>query len=89
MLSVVTHHLAADLPPQSPSLSTPIVFERSEPTPQRWEYRVVTIDPREEEPLGEARLAELGAEGWLLAGLLRHGAEHALARISYYFVRAA
>jgi hypothetical protein len=71
--------------PQHPP--TPIIFE--EAPRARWEYRVVTIDPREEEPLGEERLSALGAEGWLLAGILPHPAERVVTRISYYFVRAA
>jgi hypothetical protein len=54
----------------------------------KWEYRVITVDPREEEPLTEARLAEVGTEGWLLAAVVDltsqpHG------RLHYYFVRAA
>jgi hypothetical protein len=54
----------------------------------KWEYRVVTVDPREEEPLGEARMAELGAEGWLLASFADL-AGHPRGRLFYYFVRPA
>lgn len=66
---------------------TPVVFERA--APQRWEYRVITIDPREDEPLSEARLGELGAEGWLLAGTAQYPVSSSAVRIAYYFVRAA
>jgi hypothetical protein len=66
---------------------TPVVFEPA--SPQRWEYRVVAIDTREEAPLDDARLNTLGAEGWLLAGVItlpgRSDAQHIL----YHFVRSA
>jgi hypothetical protein len=70
------------------SLPMPVVFDRAEP--QRWEYHVLTIDPREDEALDETVLGKLGAEGWLLAGVLPYpsgGADSA--KIVYYFVRAA
>ena len=73
-------HTASPMP-------TPIVFERTEP--QRWEYHVVTIDPREEAPLDEARLGELGAEGWLLAAVLQFPTGAAPTRLLYHFVRSA
>jgi hypothetical protein len=65
----------------------PVVFERAEP--QRWEYHVVTIDPREDEPLDEAVLGKLGGEGWLLAGVLPYPTSGASGKIVYYFVRSA
>lgn len=74
---------------QSPSLAVPIIFEKVETPRARWEYHVVTIDPREQEPLGEAELAALGGEGWLLAGILPHPSERVTSRVSYYFVRQA
>jgi hypothetical protein len=74
--------------PQRPSgtMPTPIVFERAEPT--RWEYRVIALDPREEEPLGEDRLNALGDEGWLLTTTVSLAGSSATIRIYYYFVRA-
>lgn len=74
---------------QGPSLPMPIIYERVEAAQQKWDYKVVTIDPREELPLDEQRLAVLGAEGWLLAGILQHPSERAISRVSYYFVRAS
>ena len=73
--------------PASPRPMLPLmVFEpASRPT---WEYRVVTVDPREDEPLGEARMAELGTEGWLLAAVLDHTSQPR-GRVYYYFVRTA
>jgi hypothetical protein len=64
---------------------TPIVFERAAPT--RWEYHVVSIDPREDEPLDETALAALGGEGWLLANILTLPSGQTISRIYYYFVR--
>jgi hypothetical protein len=72
--------------PRGPSfIPAPMVFEPAEP--QRWEYHVVRIDLREDEPLDETTLAGLGADGWLLAGM----AEPQTGRPSlyYYFVRPA
>ncbi len=64
--------------PQPFGLPMPIVYERV--TEQvHWEYRVVTIDLREEPPLDEERLSALGAEGWLLAEYrpaTRHARSH-------------
>jgi hypothetical protein len=64
-------------------LPAPMVFEPAEP--QRWAYHVVRLDLREDEPLDEAALTALGADGWLLAGTVtaREGRE-----LYYYFVRA-
>ncbi|MFI5272474.1 MAG: hypothetical protein ACHQ4H_05505 [Ktedonobacterales bacterium] len=67
--------------------SLPIVYEPA--SPARWEYRVITLDPREDEPLDEAALAVLGGDGWLLAGILPNASGDSHPRIHYYFVRAA
>jgi hypothetical protein len=66
---------------------TPIVFERADPA--RWEYHVVHLDPREDEPLDESALAALGNEGWLLANVLTLPSGGTVAHIYYYFVRQA
>lgn len=79
-------YLANEPKPASPP-PTPIVFERAEPP--RWEYRVVAIDPREDEPLDEKALASLGSEGWLLANILTLPSGQTISRIYYYFVRQA
>ena len=74
--------------PPAPRPPVPIVFEPAART--AWEYRVVVIDTREEEPLTEAQAAELGAEGWLLAAVLDHTPSgRPGGRLHYYFVRAA
>jgi hypothetical protein len=77
-----------EAPHQSPLIPAPVVFEPAEP--QKWEYRTVSIDLREDEPLDGAPLAALGAEGWLLAGILQPPvAGGASPRVTYYFVRSA
>lgn len=74
--------------PQAPRLPVPMVFEPAART--EWEYRVVVIDTREEEPLTEAQATELGGEGWLLAAVLdQTGSGRPGGRLHYYFVRAA
>jgi hypothetical protein len=69
---------------RSGPLSMPVVFD--EVGPQRYEYHVVSLDPREDEPLDETALQALGKEGWLLAGILPP-ADGAAKRIVYYFLR--
>ena len=77
-------YLANEAKPASPP-PTPIVFERADPA--RWEYHVVAIDPREDEPLNEQALAALGSDGWLLANVLSLPNGQTISRIYYYFVR--
>jgi len=79
-------YLTYEAKPASPP-PTPIVFERA--APARWEYRVVAIDPREDEPLDEQALAALGSDGWLLANILSLPNGQTISRIYYYFVRQA
>ena len=52
------------------SVHVPMVYERVPVEPVRWEYRVLTVDAREEDLPDAVRLNELGAEGWLLVGVL-------------------
>jgi hypothetical protein len=78
--------LDAGLPFPQATPPMPIVYERADPP--KWEYRLVTIDPREDEPLDESALAALGAEGWLLVGILQHPISER-AHLLYHFVRAA
>jgi len=77
-------------PPTQPfSLPMPIVYERITER-VRWEYRVVSVDLREEPPLDEERLSALGAEGWLLASAVQPpSARDDAHTIVYYFVRQA
>ncbi len=70
---------------RSGPLSLPVVFD--DVGPQPYEYHVVSIDPREDEPLDETALQALGKDGWLLAGLLPPAEGSAARRLIYYFVR--
>ncbi len=81
--------LGEPAPNQPFSLPMPIVYERvAERVP--WEYRVISVDLREEPPLGEDRLAALGAEGWLLAGTIQPpSARETSHTVIYYFLRQA
>ncbi len=56
------------------SLHVPMVYEHVPVEPVRWEYRVLTVDTREEDLPDAVQLNELGAQGWLLVGLLNQGA---------------
>ena len=79
--------LDAGLPFPQATPPMPIVYERADPP--KWEYRLVTIDPREDEPLTEEALAALGSDGWLLANILTLPDGQIISRIYYYFVRQA
>jgi hypothetical protein len=62
----------------------PMVYEQVPVEPQQWEYKTLTIDPREEELPGAVELNELGSAGWLLVGVVKSGERQP---IHYYFVR--
>lgn len=51
----------------------PMVYEQVPAEPQQWEYKVLIVDPREEELPGAEDLNELGNAGWLLVGSMRPG----------------
>lgn len=65
-------------------IPAPMVFEPAEP--QRWAYHIVRIDLREDEPLDEDTLNALGADGWLLAGIVEPHTSRPY--LYYHFVRA-
>ena len=71
------------------SLHIPMVYESTPQQQEPWEYRVETLDVREEGLLDAARLNELGKEGWLLVSLLDENASGKGSRVHYYFVRAS
>ena len=81
----------ASTPPDAPrgGYPSPMLFVPAPRDPARWEYRVVVVDTREEEPLDESRLAELGQDGWLLAGAVQPASGFATSKLYYYFLRAA
>jgi hypothetical protein len=69
-----------------PTLHVPVVYENTTVSPQKWEYHVLSVDAREEELPDQARLSELGAQGWLLVGVLaQENGKHG--QVYYYFAR--
>ena len=52
------------------SLHVPMVYEQVTAEPAHWEYRVLAVDTREEDLPDAVLLNELGAQGWLLVGVL-------------------
>jgi len=58
----------------SKSIHVPMVYEQVPVEPVRWEYRVLTVDTREEDLPDAVQLNELGAQGWLLVGVLEQRA---------------
>jgi hypothetical protein len=51
-----------------------MVYEQMPVEPVRWEYHVMIVDTREMDLPDTAQLNELGAQGWLLVGILNQGA---------------
>ena len=73
MALLMTFHTGNHLSEQKDvhsSVHVPMVYERVPAEPVHWEYRVLTVDAREEDLPDTVRLNELGAEGWLLVGVL-------------------
>ncbi len=56
------------------SIHVPMVYEQVPVEPVRWEYHVLTVDTREKDLPDAVQLNELGAQGWLLVGVLEQGA---------------
>jgi hypothetical protein len=52
------------------SLHVPMVYEQMPLEPVQWEYHVLVVDTREMDIPGVTQLNELGAQGWLLVGIL-------------------
>jgi len=71
----------------SASLPMPIVYENTPLTPTLWEYRVLTVDLREEAAPDAALLNKLGNEGWLLISILDQQSSSSRSLVYYYFVR--
>jgi len=55
------------------SLHVPMVYEQVPVEPVHWEYHVMIVDTREMDVPDAAQLNELGAQGWLLVGILNQG----------------
>ena len=56
------------------NLHVPMVYEQLPVEPARWEYHVMIVDTREMDVPDATQLNELGAQGWLLVGILTQGA---------------
>lgn len=69
-----------DPEPASPSI--PVVYEKEE---YHWQYKCIRQNIDNEEPLDEARLNELGKEGWELVTVYKQNNNIVL----YYFKRLA
>jgi hypothetical protein len=55
------------------NLHVPMVYEQLPVEPVRWEYHVLIVDTREMDIPDATQLNELGAQGWLLVGILNQG----------------
>ena len=87
MLSIVSSGHFAGQNDVQPALHVPMVYESVAISPRQWEYHVLSVDIREEAPLDEARLKELGEQSWLLVGVLEQRQDGMTSRVYYYFVR--
>ncbi len=70
-----------------PNLYVPMVYESVPSNPPHWEYRVVSVDTREGSLPDDAYLNELGAQEWLLVGVLEQRRSESGSLVHYYFVR--
>ena len=70
-----------------PSLHIPMIYERVPATPLLWEYRVLSVNTREESLPDEARLNELGGQGWLLINVLEQHLSGSSVYVHYHLVR--
>lgn len=52
------------------NLHVPMVYEQLPVEPVHWEYHVMVVDTREMDLPDVTQLNELGAQGWLLVGIL-------------------
>ena len=68
---------------RSPSF-VPMVYEKFEPTPTRWEYHVLSIDTKEQALPDAIVLNELGGKGWILVNVINLSTSSS---VNFYFVR--
>ena len=69
------------------NLHVPMVYEQMSVEPVSWEYRVLTVDAREMDLPDTTQFNELGAQGWLLVGILDQSRMGKSSFVHYYFVR--
>ena len=71
--------------PEGHSMSyVPMVYEKFEPAPTRWEYHMLTVDIREQELPDTTQLNELGSKGWILVNVVDQTTS---SYVYFYFVR--
>lgn len=70
-----------------PTLHIPMVYENVPYNAPRWEYRVLSVDTREEALPDETYLNELGAQGWMLISVLEQRRSESGSLVHYYFAR--
>lgn len=68
-----------------PTLHVPMVYETVPYSAPRWEYRVLSVDTREENLPDQAYLNELGAQGWMLVSVLDQRRSESGSIVHYYF----
>jgi len=62
----------------------PMVYESMPAQDLNWEYRVLSVDPREKALPDATALNELGSAGWLLVSVVKASEREP---VHYYFVR--
>jgi hypothetical protein len=86
-MGYLSHISMGDKPDVRPSVFVPTVYEHVAAEPVRWEYHVLTIDPRETVLPDDDQLNALGKEGWILVSILDESASGKGHRVHYYFAR--
>ncbi len=84
---VPSHRIMSGQTDDRLSLPLPMVYENVPVELPRWEYRVLTVDTREEALPDAEQLNELGAEGWSLVGVLEQSTSGKGSIVFYYFIR--
>lgn len=62
----------------------PMVYEKFEPSPTRWEYHVLKVDTSERELPDAVQMNELGSKGWILVNVVDLSTS---SLVYFYFVR--
>ncbi|MHB8597422.1 MAG: DUF4177 domain-containing protein [Ktedonobacteraceae bacterium] len=84
---VPSHRIMSGQTDDRLSLPLPMVYENEPVELPRWEYRVLTVDTREEALPDAEQLNELGAEGWSLVGVLEQSISGKGSIVFYYLIR--
>lgn len=69
------------------SLPIPMIYEQVPVQQLKWEYHLLSIDPKEVEFASIEQLNALGREGWVLVSILDERAIGNGSTVHYYFVR--